>query len=71
VDERHADLVLLMPMTGESGLESFMLRTEKMLQDDYAFADLRQAGLTYSHHSVNGGPVLDQIAELLGVDHVR
>lgn len=29
VDERHADLVLLMPMTGESGLESFMLRTEK------------------------------------------
>lgn len=71
VDQRHADLVLLMPMTGESGLESFMLRTEKMLQDDYAFADLRQAGLTYSHHRVDGGPVLDQIAGLLGVDHVR
>lgn len=71
VDKQHADLVLLMPMTGASGFESFMLRTEKMLQDDYAFADLRQAGLTYSHREMDGSPALDQIADLLGVDHVR
>ncbi|HEX5676975.1 MAG TPA: PelD GGDEF domain-containing protein [Alcanivorax sp.] len=71
VDRGHADVVLLMPMTGDSGFESYMRRTEKMLQDDYAFSDLQQAGLTYSHCRLDGGPPLDQIAELLGVDHVR
>ncbi len=71
VNQEHADLVILMPMTGDSGFESYLRRTERWLQEDYAFADLHQAGVTYSHHRMNGGPVLDQLAELLGVDYVR
>lgn len=71
VDQEHTDLVLVMPMTGESGFESYLRRTENWLQEDYAFADLHQAGVTYSQHRMNGGPILDQLAELLRVDYVR
>ncbi len=58
-------LMIMMPMTGESSLEGFVLRTEKWLADEYAFMSLRQAGVQfyYRHLDQRGG--MEQVAELL------
>jgi len=58
-------LMIMMPMTGESSLEGFVLRTEEWLADEYAFMSLRQAGVQfyYRHLDQRGG--MEQVAELL------
>ena len=59
--------MIMMPMTGESSLEGFVLRTEQWLQDDFAFFSLRQAGVKYFHRLLDERDPADQLNELLGV----
>ena len=60
-------LMIMMPMTGDSSLEGFVLRTEKWLQEDYAFFSLRQAGVKYYHRLLGERDPGDQLRELLEV----
>ncbi len=60
-------LMIMMPMTGESSLEGFVLRTEKWLQEDYAFFSLRQAGVKYYYRFLDERSPGDQLQELLEV----
>ena len=65
VDQESHQLMLLMPMTGPSSFESFLRRVEEWLAEDYAFASLAQAGVSYVHHSLDKRPVKAQIEEML------
>ena len=58
-------LLIMMPMTGESGLEGFVLRTESWLQDEFAFQSLRQAGVQFFYRHMDGRAPESQLAELL------
>tara|TARA_Y100001934_G_scaffold263235_1_gene338722 strand:+ start:934 stop:2295 length:1362 start_codon:yes stop_codon:yes gene_type:complete len=60
-------LMIMMPMTGDSSLEGFVLRTEKWLQEDYAFFSLRQAGVKYYYRFLDEREPVEQLAELLEV----
>ena len=59
-------LMIMMPMTGESGLEGFVLRTDSWLQDEFAFMSLRQAGVQFFYRHLDGRDPEEQVAELLG-----
>ncbi|RJG17355.1 hypothetical protein D4A39_11565 [Alcanivorax profundi] len=59
-------LMIMMPMTGESGLEGFVLRTESWLQDEFAFMSLRQAGVQFFYRHLDGRDPEQQVSELLG-----
>ncbi|MCG8392887.1 MAG: PelD GGDEF domain-containing protein [Pseudomonadales bacterium] len=63
-------LMIMMPMTGESSLEGFVLRTEKWLQEDYAFMSLRQAGVQFFYRFLGEHPPQDQVKTLLEVSGV-
>ena len=58
-------LMIMMPMTGESSLEGFVLRTEKWLADEYAFMSLRQAGVQFYYRHLDQREAMEQVAELL------
>ena len=66
LDEEAGVLMLLMPMTGPYGFESYLLRVEEWLRQDYAFESLAQAGIHYVHRLVDERPVQEQLEELLG-----
>lgn len=66
VDEDRHVLMLLMPMTGAHGFESYLRRLEDWLKEDYAFESLAQAGVRYDYRYVDGEPVARQIQALLG-----
>lgn len=71
LDPSRHRLMLSMPMTGSAGFESFVMRTEQWLQDEYAFMSLAQAGIRFVHASLTGQPVEQQLQELIeAVDHV-
>lgn len=59
-------LMIMMPMTGESGLEGFVLRTDSWLQDEFAFMSLRQAGVRFFYRHLDERDPEVQVAELLG-----
>ena len=65
VDQESHQLMLLMPMTGPSSFESFLRLGEEWLAEDYAFASLAQAGVSYVHHSLDKRPVKAQVEEML------
>lgn len=58
-------LLMMMPMTGESGLEGFIMRTDNWLQDEFAFMSLRQAGVQFFYRHMDGRDAETQLAELL------
>lgn len=58
-------LLIMMPMTGVSGLEGFVLRTEQWLQEEFAFMSLRQAGVRFFYRHMDTRPTEVQLAELL------
>ncbi|MCK0152888.1 PelD GGDEF domain-containing protein [Alcanivorax sp. S6407] len=58
-------LLIMMPMTGVSGLEGFVLRTEQWLQDEFAFISLRQAGVQFFYRHMDTRPTNIQLVELL------
>ncbi|EKF75605.1 hypothetical protein A11A3_02002 [Alcanivorax hongdengensis A-11-3] len=59
-------LMIMMPMTGESSLEGFVLRIEKWLEDDYAYMSLRQAGVNFFYRYLDNRVPEEQVAEILG-----
>ena len=58
-------LLIMMPMTGVSGLEGFVLRTEQWLEDEFAFMSLRQAGVQFFYRHMDTRPTEIQLGELL------
>lgn len=58
-------LFIMMPMTGVSGLEGFVLRTEQWLQEEFAFLSLRQAGVQFFYRHMDERPAETQVQELL------
>lgn len=58
-------LMIMMPMTGESSLEGYVLRTEKWLQEEYVFMSLRQAGIQFFYRHLDQRDPEVQIARLL------
>lgn len=58
-------LMIMMPMTGVSGLEGFLLRTEQWLQDEFAFMSLRQAGVKFFYRHMDARDTELQLSELL------
>ncbi|MGB2246406.1 MAG: PelD GGDEF domain-containing protein [Alcanivorax sediminis] len=58
-------LLIMMPMTGVSGLEGYVLRTEQWLQDEFAFMSLRQAGVRFFYRHMDTRSTEVQLAELL------
>jgi len=65
LDYDEYQLMLLMPMTGPSSFESFLRRVEEWLAEDYAFASIAQAGLSYVHHFLDDRPIRKQIEEMI------
>ena len=57
--------MIMMPMTGESSLEGYVLRTEKWLQEEYVFMSLRQAGIQFFYRHLDQRDPEVQIARLL------
>lgn len=58
-------LMIMMPMTGESGLEGYVLRIENWLQEEYAFMSLRQAGVEFFYRHLDSRAPEQQLAEFL------
>lgn len=58
-------LLIMMPMTGVSGLEGFVLRTEQWLEDEFAFMSLRQAGVQFFYRHMDSRPTETQLGEFL------
>lgn len=63
-------LLIMMPMTGVSGLEGFVLRTEKWLQEEFAFMSLRQAGVRFFYRHMDTRAPEVQLGELLEAGRV-
>lgn len=71
LDHSRRRLMWSMPMTGSAGFESFLLRTEQWLQDNYGLSSLGQAGILFVRARLDGRPVGDQLRDLIeAVDHV-
>ncbi|WP_421706321.1 PelD GGDEF domain-containing protein [Alloalcanivorax xenomutans] len=65
VDASAYHLVLMMPMTGVHGFESFLRRIEEWVRTEYDVGSLAQAGVHYVYRYLDGRPVKEQIGELL------
>lgn len=69
VDWERYHLVLLMPMTGVHGFESFQRRVDDWLRTDYDVGSLAQASVAFSYRFLDGRPVGEQIRDVLEASH--
>lgn len=71
LDGSRRKLMLSMPITGRAGFESFLLQIQQLIQEEYAFMSLPQAGIRFAHARLDERPVAEQLRQLIeAVEHV-